>query len=104
MPLTFQILSWHRTYKGKTKQPTTTTTKIISTTSKQNHRFILYCVKQEADPKLCDNAHQPARTLQVVSAAIEKYCTMQFQHFISRVKLPASLQMQGEEVVRGCYW
>lgn len=55
MQLTFQILSWHRIYKGKTKQP-----KKISITSKQNHQFTLYCVKQETDNKICDNAHQPA--------------------------------------------
>lgn len=55
MQLTFQILSWHRIYKGKTKQP-----KKISITSKQNHQFTLYCVKQETDTKICDNAHQPA--------------------------------------------
>lgn len=34
----------------------------------------------------------------------EKYHTIQFQHFILKVKLPASLQMQGEKAVQGCYW
>jgi len=34
----------------------------------------------------------------------EKEGTIQFQDFISEVKLPASLQMQGEEVVQGCDW
>lgn len=31
MSLTFQILSWHRIYKGKTKQKQNKTKKIIST-------------------------------------------------------------------------
>lgn len=56
MSLTFQILSWHRFYKGETKQPKKK--KIISTTSKQNHQFILYRVKQETDMKLYDNPHE----------------------------------------------
>lgn len=53
MPLTFQILSWHRIYKGKTKELKNK----ISTTSKQNHQFISYRVKKETDTKRRDHAH-----------------------------------------------
>lgn len=69
MSLTFQILSWHRIYKGKTKQHQKKK-KSSLLTYKQNHQFLLCCVKQETDTKLRDYAHQPAWTLQVVSAAM----------------------------------
>lgn len=51
MPLTFQILSWHRIYKGKTKQPKK------KSLLHQNKTTNLYHVKKETDIKICDHAH-----------------------------------------------
>lgn len=70
MSLTFQILSWHRIYKGKTKQHQKKKKKSSLLNIQTEPPISLYCVKQEADTKLRDNAHQPAWTLPVVSAAM----------------------------------
>lgn len=90
MPLTYQILSWHVIYEGKTKQ----TNKRISVTPKQNHQLILYSILQKTDIKICDNARQPAGLLEVLSAAMRNN-TRSGSSTLFQKKLPASLQDAG---------